>query len=308
MRLAVVAATASARWVDRAARGSMTPSSASRYDRVFSSFVRFSRASGAHALEDLDTRLVCRFVRAPLPGRVHPSRSTSRFRLTVIRDAFDGFVDSGLAGENPAAGLRVDRAVSLVAPQPLIPDEVRRLRTVARLRPADTLRPATVELALLGLTHAEISKAVVSDLDLSSLGLMVGNGALRRLNALPINSGRVLSSSVDTRRRAARRQRRAWNPDQEPLALTRPLSTYPLESIAPTVSTNLTRALTAAGISRPGVRPRSLREYAANAAYARSGRIEDVATLLGIRSLDSARRLIDFEWQQRWGETAHDSP
>lgn len=91
-------------------------------------------------------------------------------------------------------------------------------------------------------------------------------------------------------------------PERGPLALTRPLATYPLESVAPTVSTNLTRALTAAGVHRPGVRPRSVREYAANRLYALTGRIEDVAAHLGIESLDSARRLIDNQWQHRFAE------
>lgn len=180
MRPAVVAATARARWVNRAAHGSLTLSTASRYERVFSSFVRFAMANDAHVLEDLDTRMVCLFVRAPLPGHRPPSTSTSRFRLTVIRDAFDGFVDSALAAENPTAGLCVAQAVSLATPQPLTPDEARRLQAVARLRPADTLRPATVELALLGLTHAEIAKAVASEFDLGFVRLRVGSSAAGR--------------------------------------------------------------------------------------------------------------------------------
>ncbi|MBF4766601.1 hypothetical protein ISU10_02325 [Nocardioides agariphilus] len=166
-----------------------------------------------------------------------------------------------------------------------------------------------MELALMGLTHAEISAAVVSDLDQRAQTLAIGRGELRRELALPTGRLAVLSSRIDAQRLTARRRHLAWDPSQIPLALTRPLRAYPLESIAPTVSTNITRALVAAGVSRAGVRPRSLREYAANASYARSGRIEDVAGLLGIRSLDAARRLIDLDWQQRWGEEVlDDSP
>lgn len=81
----------------------------------------------------------------------------------------------------------------------------------------------------------------------------------------------------------------------------RPVSAYPAESVAPTVSMNLSRGLKRAGITRVGVRPRSCREYAANAAYARTGRVEDVARHLGMASLDAAYRLLDEGWQQRWG-------
>jgi hypothetical protein len=60
--------------------------------------------------------------------------------------------------------------------------------------------------------------------------------------------------------------------------------------------------MAASGIARPGLRPASLREYAANQEYARHGRVEDVATLLGLHSLDAARGLIDEEWQRRYAE------
>lgn len=90
-------------------------------------------------------------------------------------------------------------------------------------------------------------------------------------------------------------------PATNALALSRAPSTYPVNSVAPTVSGNLARALRQAGIHRAGVRPKSIREHAANACYAEVGRIEAVAELLGLRSLDTAARLIDHEWQSRWG-------
>jgi hypothetical protein len=64
---------------------------------------------------------------------------------------------------------------------------------------------------------------------------------------------------------------------------------------------NLSRALHRAGITRAGVRPRSVREYAANNTYALTGRVEDVAQLLGLASLDTAAGFLDEDWQDRWG-------
>ncbi len=52
-----------------------------------------------------------------------------------------------------------------------------------------------------------------------------------------------------------------------------------------------------------GVQPKSVREYAANAVYATTQRIEAVAEHLGLTSYDTAARLIDRAWQERWGET-----
>lgn len=82
--------------------------------------------------------------------------------------------------------------------------------------------------------------------------------------------------------------------------LGRPLNTYPPETIAPGVSSTIARALVRAGLNRPGLRPRSLREYAANRSYALTGRVEDVAIMLGLQSLDTAYSFIDPAWQRDW--------
>jgi hypothetical protein len=71
-------------------------------------------------------------------------------------------------------------------------------------------------------------------------------------------------------------------------------------NLAPSVSANLSLALQRAGICRVGVRPRSVREYAANRIYALTGRVEDVAGVLGLSSLDTAARYIDSRWQEQW--------
>lgn len=83
----------------------------------------------------------------------------------------------------------------------------------------------------------------------------------------------------------------------------RPVLEYPASSVAPTVSMNLSRALQRAGVTRAGVRPRSVREFAANRTYALTGRVEDVADLLGLASLDTTAGFLDHSWQDRWGPT-----
>jgi len=88
-----------------------------------------------------------------------------------------------------------------------------------------------------------------------------------------------------------------------PLAMHRPVLEYPANSVAPSVSMNLSRALSAAVVTRDGVRPRSVREYAANRTYALTGRVEDVAHQLGLASLDTAAGFLDSTWQARWGPT-----
>jgi hypothetical protein len=60
--------------------------------------------------------------------------------------------------------------------------------------------------------------------------------------------------------------------------------------------------MNSAGLTRPGLRPASVREYAANRRYALSERVEDVATFLGLESLDVARGFIDPAWQHLYGK------
>lgn len=68
------------------------------------------------------------------------------------------------------------------------------------------------------------------------------------------------------------------------------------------VASNLKRALAAAGLDRPGVTAGSLQAFAANACYARTNRVEDVAELLGLHSLDRAMAKIDHQWQAAWAD------
>lgn len=157
-------------------------------------------------------------------------------------------------------------------------------------------------MALLGAAHAEIAAVVVADLDDGAARLRLGQGATSRTVPVQPHLRAVLVRRAAAQRETWRRRRQPWDSAIAPLALGRPAGSYPLNSVAPTVSQNLARALRQAGINRSGLRPKSLREYAANAVYARTQRIEAVAQQLGLSSYDSAARLIDRGWQQRWGD------
>ncbi len=296
-------------WDSRAKTGTMTPGSASRYGRIWGSFLTFSQALEADHLTAISTDLCEAFLQAPLANRGEPRAATSRFRLTVLRAAFSELVIAGVVDADPTRSLSVEAQQTDFQPVALTPFEVLRLRSAARMRPGDTLRPATVELALAGLTHGEIARTVVGDLHSTSRCLEIrGPGGNRRTASLDEAAVQLLLQRVAAQRRAVRRGSQPWEPSVVPVALTRPLASYPLESVAPTISTNITRGLTAAGVHRPGVRPRSLREYAANRVYAITGRVEDVASRLGLVSLDSARQLVDDHWQQRFGDEVRRDP
>jgi site-specific recombinase XerD len=299
---------ADSQWATAVRSEMLRTSTHARYRQVLDSFVRFALAMGAAAPGEVTEALCLRFLVAPLRGGHGISRATARIRLTVLRSAFEIWVDQGTVSVNPAAAMQVGYVAAPYRPMPLTPPEATRLLMAGRLSPGDTLRPATVALALTGATHTEIAFAVVADLDLTIRLIRLGPPDQRRTCVLP-SAGVVgaLESRVQELHRVWRRRAESWDPLDVPLALHRPAATYPVNSVAPTVSANLSRALRQAGIYRADVRPKSIREYAANAYYARVNRVEAVAELLGLRSLDTTARLIDHEWQSRWGGVIRES-
>jgi integrase len=301
---------ADSQWTRAVRSQALRPSTHARYLQVLDSFARFALATEATAPGEVTETLCLRFLEAPLRGGLGISRATARIRLTVLRNAFDIWVDDGTVPTNPAAALQVGYVTAPYRPVPLTPPEARRLLVAGRTNPGDTLRPATVALALTGATHTEIAKSLVADLNLAIRQIRLGapdQGVVRTCVLPSEKVVEALESRVQELRRVGRRRSESWDPHHVALALRRPAPTYPINSMAPTVSGNLTRALRQAGIQRAGLRPKSLREYAANACYAETVRIEAVAQLLGLGSLDTAARLIDPEWQSRWSRHVRES-
>ena len=222
----------------------------------------------------------------------------------MVRDAFAALAEAELASSDPTRGLQVQWRAAHRKVCPLTPEEGQRVRIAGRTRPTDTLRPAVVRLALAGGSHREISEAVVGDVDVKQARLRLrGPSGAERWRALEPSAVASLRTRIAAQQLMWRRLNRAWDPLLVPLAMHRPLLEYPLNSIAPTVSSNLSRALQRAGVTRAGVRPRSVREFAANHTYALTGRVEDVAQLLGLASLDTAAGFLDHSWQDRWSQT-----
>jgi integrase len=203
-------------------------------------------------------------------------------RLVVLRDAYRGLIEAGLCSSDPTTGLRTQRQGSELILCPLTPKEVDRLQVGCRLRTSDTLRPAVVAAALAGASHAEIAQLMVSDADLDLRFLVLGSNRSRRTVFLDSASLTALRTQMAALRKAYRRAKTGWDPALAPLAMHKPVGAYRPQSVAPTVSMNLSRAMNRAGITRPGVRPRSVREYAANRVYAQTGRVEDVTPAAGL--------------------------
>lgn len=290
-------------WATAAAEGRLRSTTAARYGQVFGLFCRFAEASGTVTAQSVTAAHCRRYIDAPLSGGLAPCTSTSRLRLTVIKSAFEFLASVGDVAADPTTGLRVPHHKVERVPTPLAPAEATRLLLAGQTDPRDTLRPATTALALLGAEHADIARSMVSAFSEADGTVALGVGGSARVIAVPPRALAVLRLRVADQRASWPRHGLSWHEDEVPLALDRVLSSYPVNSVAPTVSNNLGRALRHAGIRRAGVQPKSVREYAANAVYAMTRRIEAVSEQLGVPSYDTAARLIDPAWQQRWGDS-----
>jgi site-specific recombinase XerD len=289
-------------WSRAVAASQLTSSTSGRYAQIFDSFCRYAAATGTSAPSSVTPELCRRFIWAPRRGGRATAAATARLRVTVLVSGFNALLLNGVVASNPAAMERVVHAPAAYVPHPLTPPELSRLLVAGRTTPSDSLRPATLVLALSGATHFEIASAVVADFEIDELRLHLGSKRSRRELTLQPRMAALLQSRVHDLRRIWRQRDTPWVPDQAPIALNRPAGEYLHNSLAPTVGGNLTRALRHAGVTRPEVRPKSLREYAANAAYAEARSMEIVAARLGLTSLDATSRLIDRDWQERWGE------
>ena len=309
-----VTAAAADSWAQNASSGLLSPSTAAVYRRQLESFEGFAGAHGVTTLADVTDALCELWIRAPHPRRgglmptglpVSASASTMRLRHGVLTAAVRSWLDSGLMAENPLPSLCFERQPRK-PPAPLTPPEAVRVRTATLQGTRDRCAAVAVAAALAGAAQSEIARLTIADFDLDAASLrLVGRG---RSGARIVRVGPAGVTALEARLRELARELRhtgiSKSSPHTPLALRRPLDSYSPHAVAPAIASTLSRSLGRAGITRPGVRSGSFRDYAANRIYALTGRVEDVADVVGIASLDLALRLIVPEWQAQWAETA----
>lgn len=167
---------------------------------------------------------------------------------------------------------------------------------------------ACVASLLAGATQTEAAHIVDADYDPVLRTLRLAGRASRRRRAVAVGpeGARAFDRRVALLREASRRHRAGADSPRQPLNLRRPLDDYAPAAVAPAIGNTISRALHSAGIDRPHVTAKSLRDYAANRMFALTGRVENVAQVLGLASLDRAHRLVDIEWQSAWGDLARE--
>jgi integrase/recombinase XerC len=265
------------------ADGLLSPQTSARMLDLHQRFAQFgASAFGIEKLEAVEPTFVAAFVRAK--GRNHrtPSVATMHLRRSAVRLLFRTARSLSLVTTDPTLDLELPPR-SGVAGRPLSDDEVVVCRTASLLSLTNTRLSATWALAEATARTAELPRLSVADLDL--------------------DQGRVWihgSSRTEPRWGALTE----WGVRQ----LERHLRDHPAsrlvyggagsaESRQASSCQAIGETLRRAGLgSEPDVRPVSVAAWAGARVLAETGRIEDVARTLGVRSLDRAARIIGYDW------------
>lgn len=247
-------------------------------------FAGFVLGCGIQDLATVDRRLAEHFIAAPTTRGASPSPSVRHIRRCAVRLLFRMARELGLLDVDPTLDLGLPARVP-PAPRPLSDEEVERCRAASVYDFDATRLPAAWALAEAGVRTAELANIKIEDLDLDS-ALVCAPGCR---SAFPRQAPLTEWGAVQLRRRVSRL---GSNPARPLTYIGEGSEKSKQAASCIAISASLTRAGLA---DDPLVRPISVAAWAGRKILERTGRIEDVAAVLGMRSLDRAARLVSLE-------------
>ena len=265
---------------------SLSPQTKERMVDVAERFLRFAeRAYGSEDLDDVTAAVAAAFIKAH-GRRGAPSPATQHLRRSAIRLLFRTARQLGVADGDPTLDI-VLPARSRLRARPLDDAEVALCRSFSRHTLTETRLPAVWALSEATARTAELPHLRIGDVDLDRGRVWISGsprceprwGHLTDWGAehLQRHIERLGATSLDVRLTYSGRGD--------------PTSAQASSCIA------VAKVLTLAGLgSEPDVRPISIVAWAGLQVLESSGRIEDVAHALGVRSLDRAAGLIGWDW------------
>jgi site-specific recombinase XerD len=218
------------------------------------------------------------FIRSSRVGGGKPSLSQMHNRRTVCRYLFRTARVLGLSSTDPTAAVELPPRGRAPA-RPLTDEEIQLCRSSSLFHPADRRHPAAWGLAEATARSHEIARVQVRD-------VAVDSGTVS-LPGSPQSEPRTVGLTDWGLTQIRRSLEHVGRSADEPLVPFRSKK-VPRASASMTVIEVLTRA----GIKAPDVRPISVAAWRGASAYAEGASIEEVAALLGMRSLDRTAALI----------------
>lgn len=271
---------------DLAARDGLTEQSLRRVGEITRRFGRFAVAGlGAVSLAELGCEDARRFIEADAAaGRV--STSTMHLRRTVLRLVFRSGRRLGLVDGDPTLDLRLPAKTSLRA-RPLEDEEVALCRSASLHTLTGTRLAAAWALTEATARTAELPRLTVADLDLDGQRVWIHGGS-----RVTPRWGELSSWGATQLERHVRSLPTA-DPDQRLVYRGKGSA----ESHQASACIVIAEVLARAGLGdEPDVRPLSAVAWAGRRILEETGRIEQVACRLGMRSLDRTAELIGLDW------------
>jgi site-specific recombinase XerD len=287
-------------WQSMASHGEFTEQTLDKFELLLGRFGRYAHLRGAVVLDDITPDLAEDFITAPGRSRhghvTEAAAATMRLRRSVVRAAYRTLRELKLSDADPTRDIELPaRAVGGV--RPLSEDEVIDLRHHSSHVTRPSRHGAAAALALAGGHSGEIGHIRVKDLDVTGRRVWMHGSTKTDPRWCPLDDWGL---NVLTSRAAfvtARRLRPESAPHTRLAVSDRHASDASLQARACVALADLLKRIGLGG--EEDVKPASVTAWAAVAEFERTGRIEDAARLLGLRSLDRTAAVIGYSWRAK---------
>ena len=272
-------------------RSALTDQSSHRMTELLVRFTIFAEQGlRLGSVQDVTTEHAKSFIFAGLSNRHRsrrPSVATMHLRRSALRLYFRTLRQLGVEVGDPTQDLALPPR-SCLAVRPLTDDEIVVCRSFSLQTLTATLQPAAWGLAEATARTSEIPHILVSDIDLGNRRVWIHGSSKAEARWGELSEWGVTQLARRVEHLGKRRE-------QDPhLAYTRAGS---VESRQASSCIAIAETLQRAGIGKePDVRPGSVVAWAGVRIFTETGRIEEVARRLGMRSLDRAARFIGWDW------------
>jgi integrase len=269
-------------------RGTLSAQSLPRVDDLLERFCGYCRkGAGIDSLRDVDASIARRFVTARTSSG-EPAAATMHLRRSTLRLVFRTARELRIVDHDPTLDLRLPPR-SETRSRPLTDDEVALCRAASLDTLTSTRLAAAWALAEASARSAEIGQIRLRDFDVEAKTVWI-HGSPRTLP-------RRVGLSEWGRVQILRRLRVMGDDPEAPIVYGGSKRGDAHRQAASCVA--IGDVLRKAGLhGEPDVRPISVAAWAGQQILTRTGRIDEVARRLGIRSLDRTARLIAWNWSE----------
>jgi integrase/recombinase XerC len=274
--------------VDRLdAGGDLSPSSAERLFGLIRRFGGFAeRACDLRHAQEIGPEHAEAFVHARSESGSAPSVATMHLRRTALRLAFREARRHGILDADPTSAIALPPR-SYKAFRPLTVDEIDLGRSFSRSSLRATREPAAWALSEAGARTSELPYIRIRDVDLALGVVVIAGGAKTAARRGSLTTWGI----VQLRRRIAELD--PDGPDASLVCKDTSNRTRARANAYASVRASLVRA----GLGdEPDIRPNSVVAWRGASAMASGASIDQVALMLGIRSLDATAAFIGWNW------------